>query len=237
MNKTITLYNSYYTLEQLITLLNFNTPSHGTSSSSSIEWKVLIYDAYGKQIISPLFNTKTLRSLGVTLYMDLHSVREALPDVSCLYFMLPSPENLKRVSQDTCDHLYSSCHLNFITPISRMALENVANEMLKNGNNTACISKIYDHHLSYIALESNFFMLRKSQQSYVMYNKKNDESEEEVERITEGLFAVLVSMKTVPVIRCPAEGPSQRVAELLEKKVKEHLVRGVYLFFNMPGIF
>lgn len=32
-------------------------------------WKILIYDKYGQDIISPLISVKELRELGVTLHM------------------------------------------------------------------------------------------------------------------------------------------------------------------------
>ena len=58
-------------------MLNFNQP-YAVSGASSANvngllnepsWKVLIYDDYGLDIISPLLNVKELRDLGVTAHL------------------------------------------------------------------------------------------------------------------------------------------------------------------------
>ena len=58
-------------------MLNFNqahTVSSGSTSNingllNEPSWKVLIYDDYGLDIISPLLNVKELRDLGVTAHL------------------------------------------------------------------------------------------------------------------------------------------------------------------------
>jgi hypothetical protein len=49
-------------------LLNLNQP---LSQSLAVEpvWKLLVLDAYGQDIISPLISVKQLRELGVTLHL------------------------------------------------------------------------------------------------------------------------------------------------------------------------
>lgn len=60
-------------------MLRFNNTSASTSLSQDI-WKVLVYDQFCRDLISPLMNVKDLRSEGVTLHMyvpfpNLSSVR------------------------------------------------------------------------------------------------------------------------------------------------------------------
>ena len=43
------------------------------------EWKVLIYDEGGMQVITPLLNVQELRDLGVTLHLPLRSAKDAIP--------------------------------------------------------------------------------------------------------------------------------------------------------------
>eukprot|EP00128_Syssomonas_multiformis_P011689 Colp12_sorted_trinity150504_noHs@11408 len=69
-------------------------------------WKVLIYDRAGQDIISPLLRVSELRELGITLYLLLHSDRDPIPDVPAVYFVLPTPENVKRICQDCKNRLY-----------------------------------------------------------------------------------------------------------------------------------
>ena len=54
-------------------------------------WKLLIYDAHTRSIISPLLSVSQLRSNGVTLHLLLNSDREPIPDVPAVYFVSTHP--------------------------------------------------------------------------------------------------------------------------------------------------
>lgn len=49
-------------------MLNLNDPQ-GRGQAAEPVWKILIYDRYGQDIISPLVSIKDLRELGVTLHV------------------------------------------------------------------------------------------------------------------------------------------------------------------------
>uniref|UniRef100_A0A915NS63 Uncharacterized protein n=1 Tax=Meloidogyne floridensis TaxID=298350 RepID=A0A915NS63_9BILA len=80
-------------------LLNLNQPF---TQSLAVEptWKLLIFDGYGQDIISPLLNVKQLREAGVTLHMHLNSQRETLPDVPAVYFVSPTESNIQIICND-----------------------------------------------------------------------------------------------------------------------------------------
>lgn len=51
-------------------MLNFNQPYNVASSNlNEPSWKVLVYDEFGQDIISPLLTVKELRELGVTAHL------------------------------------------------------------------------------------------------------------------------------------------------------------------------
>ena len=51
-------------------MLNLNQPvSRGSVAAAEPVWKVLIYDKFGSDIISPLLSVRELRDLGVTLHL------------------------------------------------------------------------------------------------------------------------------------------------------------------------
>ena len=56
-----------------------------------------------------------------------------MPDVPAIYFCQPTEENLVRIGQDFADGLYSSYFLNFISPISRQKMEDLALAALQAG--------------------------------------------------------------------------------------------------------
>lgn len=114
----------------------------GDSSASSEElmigdWKVLIYDRAGRDILLPLFSVAELRNLGITLHLLLHSDREPIPDCPAVYFVNPTPENLQRISRDLKEALYESFELNFISPIKRDKLEDLAQASLSSDSDTS----------------------------------------------------------------------------------------------------
>lgn len=52
--------------------------------------------------------------------------RDSVPDVPAIYFCCPTDENLRRISEDLRNGLYGSYYFNFISPISRQKLEDLA---------------------------------------------------------------------------------------------------------------
>ena len=77
-------------------MLSLNTENYNSVNFSD-QWKVLVYDPEGRDVISPLLNVGALRAKGVTLHMLLHSDREAVPDAPAVYFVRPTEANLKRI--------------------------------------------------------------------------------------------------------------------------------------------
>lgn len=59
-------------------------------------------------------------------FRQLHSDRDTIPEVPAVYFCAPTEENLGRIGQDFQNGLYDVYHLNFISPITRQKLEDLA---------------------------------------------------------------------------------------------------------------
>ncbi|KAM9294460.1 G2/M phase-specific E3 ubiquitin-protein ligase [Gastrophryne carolinensis] len=132
------VYNNNIALKRM---LNFNVPLVKNNTGEPV-WKVLIYDRFGQDIISPLLSVKELRDMGVTLHLLLHSDRDAIPDVPAVYFVIPTEENVDRICQDLRTGLYESYYLNFISAISRSKLEDIASAAL-TANTVAQVSKCH----------------------------------------------------------------------------------------------
>merc|ERR1712223_1312365 len=195
-------------------------------------WKVLIYDSIGQSILAPIFSVKELREAGVTLHLALHSERDPVPDVPAVYFCLPTEENLERVARDLESGLYGKYYFNFISPISRQKLEDLAAKALQSST-VARIEKVFDQFVHFISLEHSMFTLR-HQTNYSAPNNlsfyslnKSDVTDTEMENIindiVDGLFAICVTLGTVPVIRCPKGNAAEFVAKKLDKKLRENL--------------
>ncbi|KAM4690169.1 sec1 family domain-containing protein 1 [Rhinophrynus dorsalis] len=208
-------------------MLNFNVPVV-KSSTGELVWKVLIYDRFGQDIISPLLSVKELRDMGVTLHLLLHSDRDALPDVPAVYFVMPTEENVDRICQDLRTPLYESYYLNFISAISRSKLEDIASAAL-SANTVSLVSKVFDQYLNFITLEDDMFVLYNQNKELVSYRALNrsditdTEMETVMDTIVDSLFCFFVTLGAVPIIRCARGNAAEMVAVKLDKKLRENL--------------
>ncbi|BFF94798.1 protein sly1 homolog [Drosophila madeirensis] len=220
-------------------MLNLNSQQPKALAAEPV-WKILIYDRVGQDIISPVISIKELRELGVTLHVQLHSDRDSIPDVPAIYFCLPTDENLDRIQQDFSNGLYDIYHLNFLAPITRTKIENLAAAALHAGC-VANIHRMYDQYVNFISLEDDFFVLKHQQSdqlSYYAINRANTRDEEMValmDSIVDSLFALFVTLGNVPIIRCPRNSAAEMVARKLEKKLRENLWDARANLFHMDA--
>ncbi|XP_017775611.1 PREDICTED: protein sly1 homolog [Nicrophorus vespilloides] len=217
-------------------MLNLNQPQTKLGSSEPV-WKVLVYDRVGQDIISPLISVKELRELGVTLYVQLHSDRDPIPEVPAIYFCAPTEENLGRINQDFQKGVYDIYHLNFISPITRQKLEDLASAALQ-ANCVANIHKVYDQYVNFISLEDDMFVLRHQNSDHLSYysinkgDSKDSEMEEIMDIMVDSLFSVFVTLGNVPIIRSPKGNAAEMVARKLDKKLRENLFDARNNLFN-----
>lgn len=145
-----------------------------------------------------------------------------------IYFCAPTDENLGRICQDFQNGLYDVYHLNFISPISRQKLEDLASAALQ-ANCVANIHRVYDQYVNFITLEDDMFVLKHQNSdnlSYYAINRANTqdvEMEGIMDSIVDSLFSVFVTLGNVPIIRCPKNTAAEMVARKLEKKLRENL--------------
>ncbi|CAF4651956.1 unnamed protein product [Rotaria sp. Silwood1] len=211
-------------------ILNLNTTPSSTSSSSGVDtaWKVLIYDELGQDIISPLLTVKELRDLGVTLHISLKSDRDPVDEISAVYFIMPTKDNISRIGKDLAEGLYESYYLNFIAPVPRDLLEDLATAVLES-NTQQNITKIYDQYLNFITLEDDLFCLRQVGKDSISYYALNRpkmldvDMDEIIKKIVDCLFSVCVTLGSVPIIRCPIGEAAEMIGQKLDQKLREHL--------------
>jgi len=212
-------------IDSLKTMLNLNT-SGGREGEPT--WKVLVYDKVGQDILGPVLSVKELRELGVTLHLRLLSSRDPIPDAPAVYFCLPSDDNIRQIGQDMENGLYGGYHFNFISPVSRAKLEDLATSALQS-NSVQLVQKIFDQYINFICLEDEMFCLKQSLDNDISYYSLNrgDVTDTEMDNIlnniTDSLFSLCVTLGTVPIIRCPKGNAAEAVAEKLDKKLGENL--------------
>eukprot|EP00939_MAST-03C_sp_MAST-3C-sp1_P001108 g1108.t1 len=193
--------------------------------------QIFVYDEFCRDIVTPLLTVSDLRDCGVTLHMTLHSKRERISDVSAVYFVEPTEENVRRIAEDCENDLYGSYYLNFVSSLPRPLLENLAQRTLAKGR-AARVAKVVDQHLQFVALETDMFTLnlRNTFSSYFDRTATEKSIETKMEQIASGLFSAMVTMRHVPIIQCPKGGAAEAVARRLEKMIRYDLNTSDSLF-------
>ncbi|OIT35083.1 PREDICTED: SEC1 family transport protein SLY1-like [Nicotiana attenuata] len=217
--------------ECITRMLNLNQPVNAGGTANEEVYKILIYDRFCQDILSPLIHVKDLRKHGVTLYFLIDKDRKPVHDVPAVYFVQPTHPNVQRIVADASKSLYDSFHLNFSSSIPRPLLEDLASGTI-NSESIERISKVHDQYLEFVTLEDNLFSLA-YKNCYLQLNDPSagdKEIEEIIEKIVSGLFCVLATLSVVPIIRCPRGGPAEMVASLLDQRLRDHLLAKNNLF-------
>ncbi|MCL7040740.1 hypothetical protein MKW94_005013 [Papaver nudicaule] len=215
----------------IIRMLNLNQSPNSNGTGNEEVYKVLIFDKFCRDILSPLIHIKDLRKHGVTLYFIIDKERQTIPDVPAVYFVQPTQSNIQRIVLDASRSLYESFHLNFSSSLPRPLLEDLASGTLKT-DSIQRISKVFDQYLEFVTLEDNLFSLAQPS-CYVQLNDPSAgdrEIEEIIEKVASGLFCVLATLAVVPIIRCPRGGPAEMVASALDLRLRDHLISKNNLF-------
>lgn len=145
-----------------------------------------------------------------------------------------------RIAQDFQNGLYDIYHLNFIAPISRQKLEDLAAAALSAGC-VANIHKVYDQYVNFITLEDDMFVLKHQNSDSLSYysinraNTSDTEMEEMMESIVDSLFSIFVTIGNVPIIRALKGTAAEMVARKLEKKIRENLWDARNNLFHMDA--
>ncbi|GJY14225.1 sec1 family transport protein SLY1-like protein [Tanacetum coccineum] len=206
-------------------MLNLNQPINASGTANEEVYKILIFDKFCQDILSPLIHVKDLRKHGVTLYFLIDKNRKPVADVPAVYFVKPTPHNIQRIVSDASSSLYDYFHLNFSSSIPRPLLEDLVSGAL-NSESVERISKVHDQYLEFVTLEDNLFSLA-DKSCYVQLNDpkaSEPEIDEIILKIVNGLFCVLATLAVVPVIRCPRGGPAEMVAVQLDRRLRDHLL-------------
>ncbi|ODQ63177.1 Sec1-like protein [Nadsonia fulvescens var. elongata DSM 6958] len=221
----------------IISMLNLNKPTDAGqdtkpdaiedgpifTASALTPWKVLIYDQTGRDVISSVLRVNDLLENGVTVHMTLNSERYPIPDVPAIYFIAPTEANIQRLSQDIAAQLYDSYYINFTSPLPRALLEEFA---ALNIHTAGRINQVYDQYLDFIVTAPNLYSLGMPE----VYSELNRPSTGEeainaiIDKIVSGLFSVIMTAGSIPVIRASRGNAAEMVAQKLDAKLRDHVL-------------
>ncbi|PGH00350.1 hypothetical protein GX51_05848 [Blastomyces parvus] len=197
-------------------------------------WKVLVFDNLGRDVISSVLRVNDLRTWGVTIHLNIKTLRCPIPDVPVIYFVEPTPENIKLITSDLERDVYSPAYVNFISSIPRPLLEDFASQIASTETSDK-VAQVYDQYLNFIVSEPDLFSLGMGKDMYWKINSTQTTDEEldtMIDRIVSGLFSVSVTMGSIPIIRCPKGGASELIATKLDRKLRDHILNSKNNLFS-----
>ncbi|PHH82397.1 hypothetical protein CDD82_6162 [Ophiocordyceps australis] len=204
-------------------------------------WKVLVFDDLGRDVISSVMRVSDLRSMGITMHMHISSARYRIPDVPVIYLVEPNASNLASITADLQKGLYSPAYINFLSSIPRVLLEDFATQTATS-ETSEHIAQLFDQYLNFVVAEPDLFSLgMKKQHTYWALNSaktSDEELESVIDRIVTGLFSVVVTTGSIPIIRCPKGAAAEMVATRLDRKLRDHILNSKDNLFaaSRPGV-
>lgn len=223
-------------IDALVQILNLNlvppTQRPGAApalpASDELQYKVLVLDEFTKEVVAPLLKVNDLRRHGITLHLQLENERQPIPDVPAVYFVRGSEASVAAIAADAAKGLYDTMHLNFTPPLSPPLMEALAKQLVSSSS-AHRVAKVFDQFLAFSAVEPQMFSLC-HRDSYLTLNDptlRDTAVEAAVAHVVEGIYAALVTLAIVPIIRCPKGGAAEAVASQLDARIREALaVRG-----------
>lgn len=137
--------------------------------------------------------------------------------------MQPTAENIEIISRDLLKGLYESTYVNFISPLPRNLLEDFAQQTV---NTSSAISQVYDQYLNFLVQEPNSYSLGMENIYSTLANPKvrEEDIEEIVAKIVNGLFSVVLTSGIIPIIRATRGNAAEMVAQKLDEKLRNHVL-------------
>lgn len=200
-------------------------------------WKVLVFDDLGRDVISSVLRVNDLRGFGVTIHLNINAPRHPIPDVPVLYLLEPTAANLNLIDSDLAKSLYADAYINFLSSIPRPLMEDFALKIAESGT-AESVSQMYDQYLNFIVSEPDLFSLGMGKDTYWALNSPKATDEEIdvlVDKTVSGLFSVVVTMGSIPIIRSPRGGPAEMIAAKLDRKLRDHILNSKDNLFSNHG--
>ncbi|KAG7140014.1 Protein sly1 like protein [Verticillium longisporum] len=197
LKKILNLNDAIDTTETDESHVSAIAPSSILTAEGEPIWKVLCFDDLGRDVCSSVLTVQNLRSLGVTLHTHIGASRHPIPDVPVIYLVEPTPQNLKQITADLQNGLYSPAYINCLGGIPRAALEDFAAETAA-AETSENIAQLFDQYLNFIVEEPDLFRL--------------------------GIPKAYSAAGVIPIIRCPKGAAAEMISAKLDRKLRDHIL-------------
>lgn len=188
-------------LSRIKKILNFNNYN---TEPNNFKWRILIYDDSGFSILSTFFDNKSLISEGITFHSNIKAKRTKIENVSTIYFVEPTIENLELISKDISEAIYDDIIINFTNKITKKNLDKFAQMVSKNSNGHV-IRGIFDQQVDFKMRKEIFLEVipdNTLNKNLFGFKADRDVFMKSCEMIVKKLVSVFSTFGEIPYIAC-----------------------------------
>ncbi|KAI1468184.1 Sec1-like protein [Daldinia caldariorum] len=194
------------------------------SGTPSAKMKILLLDKDTVPIVSTATTQSSLLNHEVYLTDRLDNQnREKMRHLRCLCFVRPSPDSIQFLIDELRDPKYGEYYLYFSNVVKKSSLERLA-----EADDHEVVKQVQEHFADYLVINPDLFSLNLTLPQQRIWSGNPDLwNPDSLQRTTEGLIAILLSLKKKPLIRYEK---NSLLAKKLATEVRYHITQEEQLF-------
>jgi vacuolar protein sorting-associated protein 45 len=194
------------------------------SGTPSAKMKILLLDSDTVSIVSTAITQSALLNHEVYLIDRLDNRnREKMRHLLCLCFVRPSADSIQFLIDEFREPKYGEYNIYFSNVVKKSSLERLA-----EADDHEVVRVVQEHFADYIVVNPDLFTLDLGFPRQRIWSSNPDMwNPDALQRTTEGLIGVLLSLKKKPLIRYEK---NSLLAQKLAKEVRYHITQEDQLF-------
>ncbi|BDA46397.1 probable protein transport Sec1a [Coccomyxa sp. Obi] len=176
-------------------------------SVKDTEWSVLIMDSVTTRVMSSICRISEILDYGVSLVENIAIKREALPNLSGVYFITPSHESVRQLIEDfRTQPLYKTAHVFFSSPVSSTVLASIR----ACPGLTSRLKNLKEVNVEFLVMDRRTFVTDERHALKALFGENGSNSASykvAVATLCSRLAGVFASLKEMPSIRFRASKP------------------------------
>ncbi|KAJ6151105.1 hypothetical protein N7470_007699 [Penicillium chermesinum] len=200
------------------------TAGESASGSSSTKMKILLLDSETVPIVSTAITQSALLNHEVYLIDRLdNSAREKMRHLRCLVFVRPTPNSVQLLVDELRDPKYGEYYIHLSNIIRKSSLERLA-----EADSHEVVQSVQEHFADFLVINPDLASLNLGFPLDRLWAQSPDAwNADALQRATEGVLALLLSLKKNPLIRYEK---NSLLARKLATEVRYHITQEEQLF-------
>ncbi|QDS70432.1 hypothetical protein FKW77_009683 [Venturia effusa] len=195
-----------------------------STSGSAAKMKILLLDSDTVGILSTATTQSALLNHEVYLTDRLdNQTREKMRHLRCLCFVRPSPDSIQLLIDELREPKYGEYNIYFSNIVRKSSLERLA-----EADDHEVVRAVQEYFADYLVINPDLMSLDLSTPKHRIWGASSDSwNADSLPRSTEGILALLLSLKKKPLIRY---AKSSLLAKKLATEVRYHITQEEQLF-------